>query len=75
MPGNIWVLVEHWRGQVSEITFEALALGRDVADQLGSKVEAVLLGHGVKDLAWQLGAAARVVSVDHPALAEAIPEL
>jgi electron transfer flavoprotein alpha subunit len=75
MPGNTWVLAEHWRGEVSEITFETLALGRDVADQLGSKVEAVLLGHGVKDLASQLGAAARVVSVDHPALAEAIPEL
>jgi electron transfer flavoprotein alpha subunit len=75
MPGSIWVLAEHWRGEVSEITFEALALARDVADQLGSKVEAVLLGHGVKDLASQLGAAARVVSVDHPALAEVIPEL
>jgi electron transfer flavoprotein alpha subunit len=75
MPGNIWVLAEHWRGKVSEITFEALALGRDVADQLGSKVEAVLLGHGVKDLASQLGAAARVVSVDHEALAEVVPEV
>lgn len=75
MPGNIWVLAEHWRGKVSEVTFEALALGRDVADQLGSKVEAVLLGHGVKDLASQLGAAARVVSVDHEALAEVVPEV
>ena len=75
MPGNIWVLAENWRGKVSEITFEALALGRDVANQLGSKVEAVLLGHGVKDLASQLGAAARVVSVDHPALTEAVPEV
>ena len=75
MPGNIWVLAEHWRGKVSEITFEALALGRDVADQLGSKVEAVLLGHGVKDLASQLGAAARVISADHEALAEVVPEV
>ncbi|MDP2999609.1 MAG: electron transfer flavoprotein subunit alpha/FixB family protein [Bryobacterales bacterium] len=75
MPGNIWVLAEHWRGKVSEITFEALALGRDVADQLGSKVEAVLLGHGVKDLASQLGAAARVISTDHEALAEVVPEV
>jgi electron transfer flavoprotein alpha subunit len=75
MPGNIWVLAEHWRGKVSEITFEALALGRDVADQLGSKVEAVLLGHGVKDLASQLGAAARVISAEHEALAEVVPEV
>ena len=69
------MLAEHWRGEVSEITFEALALARDVADQLGSKVEAVLLGHGVKDLASQLGAAARVISVDHEALAEVVPEV
>jgi electron transfer flavoprotein alpha subunit len=75
MPGNIWVLAEHWRGEVSEITFELLALGRDVADQLGSKVEAVLLGRGVKELAAQLGAAARVISVDHEALAEVVPEV
>ena len=75
MPGNIWVLAEHWRGKVSEITFEALALARDVAEQLGVKVEAVLLGSGVKDLAAQLGVAARVISVDHAALEQAIPEV
>jgi electron transfer flavoprotein alpha subunit len=38
-------------------------------------VEAVLLGHGVKDLASQLGAAARVISADHEALAEVVPEV
>lgn len=75
MAGNIWVLAEHWRGRISEITFEVLALGREVAELAGAKLEAVLLGHGVKELAAQLGTAARVIVVDHPALAEVVPEV
>ncbi len=75
MAGKIWVLAEHWRGRISEITFEALALGRDVAEQTGAQLEAVLLGHRVKDLATQLGVAARVIVVDHAALGEVVPEL
>jgi electron transfer flavoprotein alpha subunit len=75
MPGNIWVLAEQWRGKVSEITYEALALGREVADQLGVRLEAVLLGHKVKDLAGTLGCAASVFYVDHPMLAEPIADL
>src|SRR3989304_2401557 len=35
MAGETWVLVEQWRGRISEITFEALALGREVAASLG----------------------------------------
>ena len=48
MTGNVWVLVEHWRGKVSDISYELLALGREVADALGVKLEAVLLGSQVR---------------------------
>lgn len=75
MPGNIWVLAEQWRGKTSEITYEALALGREVADHLGVKLEAVLLGHKAKDLAGTLGCAAAVFYVDHPLLAEPVADL
>jgi len=74
MAGNIWVIAEQSRGQLSEITYELLALGRDLADGLGTKVQAVLLGHGVKGLADQLGAADEVLYADHPALADPSPE-
>jgi electron transfer flavoprotein alpha subunit len=70
MAGNIWVLVEHWRGQVSEISYELLALGREVADSLGVKLEAVLLGSQSKHLAASLGKADLVLYADHPTLAE-----
>lgn len=74
MPGNIWVVAEHWRGQVSEITYELLALGRELADGLGSSLEAVLLGHRAKDLAPTLGAADIVLYGDDPALGDPTAE-
>lgn len=74
MAGNIWVLAEQWRGRVSEITYEMLALGRQLARDLGIGVQAVLLGHNVKDLVQTLGEADAVLYVDHPALAEPTPE-
>jgi electron transfer flavoprotein alpha subunit len=73
MPGNVWILAEQWRGELSGITFEALALGRELADGLGVALEAVLLGHQVQALAGDLGAADTVLYVDHPLLAEPAP--
>ncbi|MHC4548853.1 MAG: electron transfer flavoprotein subunit alpha/FixB family protein [Planctomycetota bacterium] len=74
MAGNIWVLAEQWRGQLSEITHEVVALGRELADGLGTSLQAVLLGHGARGLADGLGAADEVLYVDHPALAEPCPD-
>ena len=74
MASNIWVLAETWRGQVTETTLELLALGREVAGQLGGQLEAVLLGHNAKPLAASLGAADSVICVDNAALAELTPE-
>jgi electron transfer flavoprotein alpha subunit len=74
MSGNVWVVAEHWRGAVSDVTFEVLALGREIADGLGVSLEAVLLGHGSGELAGELGAADAVIVVDDEALAEPIGE-
>jgi len=70
MAGNVWVLAEQWRGEVSEITYEVLALGSEVATSLGVKLEAVLLGHRMEGLAETLGKADSVLYVDHAALEE-----
>ena len=74
MANTVWVLAEHWRGRLSDPTFELLVLGRELAVGLGGPLEAVLLGHGAKDLAKELGAADTVLSVDHPSLAEPTPK-
>ena len=66
MAGTVWVLAEQWRGGLSEVTFELLALGRGLAAGLGVPLEAVLLGSGAEGLAGSLGAADRVCSMPTP---------
>jgi electron transfer flavoprotein alpha subunit len=75
MASNIWVLAEHWKGELAEVTFELLALGRELAEGLGVSLEAVLLGHNSKKLADALGAADRVFYVEHAALADPSAEI
>jgi electron transfer flavoprotein alpha subunit len=74
MCGEICVVVEVLRGEVKDITFTMLAAGRRLADGLKAKLSALLIGHDVQKLAGQLGAADRVVCVEHARLAEFNPE-
>ena len=74
MSGSIWALAEHWRGSLSEITYELLALGREIADGLGAPLEAVLLGHDARDTAQALGVADNVLYVEHSTLKDPNPE-
>ena len=74
MAESVWVLAEQWRGHLTDMTYELLVLGRDVAGGLGCRLDAVLLGHGVRDLAQGLGATDGVLYGDGPALAEPNPE-
>ncbi|MFB3826714.1 MAG: electron transfer flavoprotein subunit alpha/FixB family protein [Bryobacteraceae bacterium] len=71
----IWILAEHWRGNISEITYEMLALGRELAGQSGVPLQAVLLGHGARPLAGMLGKADSVLSVEDAGLAEPLPDV
>ena len=74
MAGNLWVVAENWRGKISDVTFELLALGRELADGLGVPLEAVVLCHQGKELTRDLGAADTVLFLDHPSLAEPTAE-
>jgi electron transfer flavoprotein alpha subunit len=74
MAQSVWILAEQWRGRLSDATYELLVLGRELAGGLGGPLEAVLLGHGARDLAAGLGAADAVRYADSPALAEPNPE-
>ena len=77
MNQDIYVIVEHLRGQVAEISYVMLAGARELAKGSGGSVVAVLLGHNAQGLAGnpsagsgQCLAADKVLSLEHPALAE-----
>ena len=74
MTGSICVLAEQWRGRISEVTYEALALGREVADRGGVQLTAILTGCNCREMTRMLGAADSVVYVDHALLAEMVPQ-
>ncbi len=69
MNRDIYVVVEHLRSQVADISYMMLAAARVLAEGTGGDVVAVLLGHDAQGLAGDL-AANRVLYVDHPVLAE-----
>ncbi|MBI4350077.1 MAG: electron transfer flavoprotein subunit alpha [Elusimicrobia bacterium] len=67
---DVWVFCEQKKGAVQSISFELLGEGRKLADKLGVKLAAVLLGSGMEAAAAELGwrGADKVYLVDHPAL-------
>ncbi len=75
MTGSICVFAEQCRGRLSDVTYEALALGRELADTLGVPLSAVLAGFNVQPLAEKLGMADSVLYVDHPLLAAPVPQV
>lgn len=69
MSQDIFVIIEHLQGQVSEISYVMLAGGRHLAQSSGGKVTAIILGHNNRALADRL-ASDLVLYIDHPLLAE-----
>jgi Fe-S-cluster-containing hydrogenase component 2 len=67
---DVWVFAEQDCGKVQSVTFELLGEGRKLADALGMKLCAVLLGHNVTGGAADLirRGADRVYVVDRPEL-------
>lgn len=52
--GEVWVFAEQEEGRLSEVPFELLGKARELADKLGVKVGAALLGEDVEGLAKEL---------------------
>jgi len=61
--GDVFVLAEHRRGELREVTLEMLGKGRELAGQMGGSLKAVLLGHGVDAFAGELANQAHEVLV------------
>jgi electron transfer flavoprotein alpha subunit len=74
---HVWVLAEAAEGRLAPHTLEVMGKARELADSLGVYLYAVLLGHGVSDLAQGLVAygADKVLVVDAPALEPYQPEV
>lgn len=68
MKQEIYVLVEHIRGQVTEISYLMLAAAQQLAADLGDDVVAVLMGYNQSSLANDL-LATRILYYDHLDLA------
>lgn len=67
---GVWVYIEHKGGDIATGSKEALGAGRNIANELGQQLTAVVLGHnvsGVADAAFDLGADA-VLGADDAAL-------
>jgi electron transfer flavoprotein alpha subunit len=69
MNQDIYVVIEHLRGQAADISYIMLAGARALTQKTGGEVVAVLLGHDVQSLADNM-AAGKVLYVDHPTLTE-----
>ena len=69
MSQDIFVVVEHLRGQVADISYVMLAAARVMTQATGGHVVAVLLGNDAAGLAGNL-AADRVLYVEHPSLSD-----
>lgn len=67
---DVWVFVEQTDNKIQSITYELLGEGRKLADALGVKLGAMLLGHDVQSLVPQLTerGADVVVIADRPEL-------
>jgi electron transfer flavoprotein alpha subunit len=53
--GEVWIFAEQSKGQLQDTPLELLSKGRELADQLGVKLAAVLLGDDVSRLSGKLG--------------------
>jgi len=68
--GDVWVFAEQEQGRLSDVPLELLSKGRELAEQLGVKLTAVLLGAGVAALGERLIAhgADKVLLAEQPQL-------
>lgn len=72
--GDVFVVTEHLLGEVTETSFEMIALARSLAGETGGQVVAGIVGSGVGELASQLGGADRILTVDDPAFENFSPD-
>ena len=73
---GVWTLGEQRDGEISSVSYELLAWGRELADKRGTALASVVLGHNVKGKVESLiqHGADIVYVVDHPGLEHFAPD-
>jgi electron transfer flavoprotein alpha subunit len=68
--GEVWVFAEQYKGTLQDVPLELMSKGRQLADQLGVQLAAVLLGDNVGPLSEKLAqyGADKVYIAEHPLL-------
>jgi len=69
MTQDIYLLIEHIQGQISDISYIMTAAARELAQKEGGSVVGILFGSGAENLKETL-AVDKVIYCDHPALKE-----
>ncbi len=67
---GILVFAEQWKGKVHPVSYELLGKGRELADQLGEKLFAVIIGSRLEEAVKELTmrGADKIFVFDHPKL-------
>jgi electron transfer flavoprotein alpha subunit len=55
MAQGVMVIAEQRDGEIRKVSFEVVSEGKRLAEKLGQKITAVLLGHNIKEKAAKLG--------------------
>jgi electron transfer flavoprotein alpha subunit len=73
---GVWTLGEQRDGEISSVSYELLAWGRELADKRGTTLASVILGHNVQERVDGLiqHGADIVYVVDHPGLEHFAPD-
>lgn len=76
MSKNVFVIAEQRDGKIMKVSYELIGKARELANDLGPDVVAVLMGSGVEAVAGDLAKAGadKVIVVDDPMLAEYVTE-
>jgi electron transfer flavoprotein alpha subunit len=76
MSKNVFVVAEQRDGKIMKVSYELIGKARELANDLGQDVVAVLMGSGVEAVAGDLAKAGadKVIVVDDPILAEYVTE-
>ena len=73
MNQDIYVVIEHLRGEVADISYVILSAAKELAQLTGGSVCGVLLGHSAQDLCKDLNAN-KILYFDDPAIENFTPE-
>ena len=61
--GGVWVFCEQRQGSMMPTSFELISEGRKLADELGTKLYGILLGHNIEVIAKELGVTVKLAGV------------